>query len=231
MQMFYNYISSVLLIFLIVINLSACGPLIIASAASGVAVLADRRTTGTYVEDKTIELKAFKNLNDDRLVADQSNVSLTSYNERVLITGQAINTTVKNKIENIVKNIPKVKTVYNEVKIAGKSSFTKSSYDRWITTKVKATLTADSRVNPLDIKVTTDNKTVYLMGLVDAKEAEIATDIARKVTGVERVVKLFEYLEKPLASEQQIEFAQSDQPDIKDQDQAQKTDSGLITYS
>ncbi|MBP9722032.1 MAG: BON domain-containing protein [Gammaproteobacteria bacterium] len=178
----------------LILNLTACGPLIIASAASGVAVLTDRRTTGTYIEDKAIEVKAFKNINENTVLAGQSNVSITSYNERVLITGQASNNSIKSQIESVVKSIPKVKNVYNEVIVANKNNLKKSSYDSWITTKVKTNLASDLRINPLDIKVTTNNKVVYLMGLVSPQESEIATNIVRKVYGVEKVVKLFEYI-------------------------------------
>jgi len=183
------------LIILNLINLQGCAPLVLASAAGGVAVLTDRRTTGTYIEDKAIELKALKQLNDNKIIADRSHVSVISYNERVLITGQAANDNIKNQIEDIVKKIPKVKTVYNEVQTTSKSSLKKSSYDTWLSTKVKANLTANLQVNPLDIKVTTDDSTVYLMGIVTPHEADIATNIVRKVGGVGKVVKLFEYVD------------------------------------
>ncbi len=197
MKYYLKPLSIILSVSIVFLDLSACAPLVIASAASGVAVLTDRRTTGTYIEDKAIELKAYKLLSEDRNLASSSNLSVTCYNERVLITGQAASDNVKNQAENVIKNIPKVKTVYNEIQIAEKDGIKKSSYDSWISTKVKTNLASDLRVNPLDIKVTTADKVVYLMGLVTPNESEIATDIARKVYGVNKVVKLFEYVHVP----------------------------------
>ena len=197
LQKITKNISLIVIASVILSDLTACAPLVLASAASGVAVLTDRRTTGTYVEDKAIELKAMNKLNENLTVAKQSHVSVLSFNERVLVTGEASSDNVKNQIEQIIKTLPKVKTVYNEIKVSKSSSFKESTYDSWLSTKVKANLTSDLRVNPLDIKVMTNKNTVYLMGLVTQQEAEIATNISRKVSGVGKVVKLFEYIQDP----------------------------------
>lgn len=189
-------VTKFMLIGLALFNLTGCGPLLLAGAAGGIAMVADRRTTGTVIEDKAIELKAANKLQEYEDINKLYNVSITSYNERVLLIGEAASERVKNKIENIVKEVSKVKTIYNEIRVTSKKSqFTTSSYDSWLTTKVKTSLTTDSRVNPLDIKVTTSGKVVYLMGLVSQKEAEIATEVARSINGVKKVVKLFEYIQ------------------------------------
>lgn len=185
----------IILLLTFIINLAGCGPLIVASAAGTFAVIADRRTTGTIVEDNTIEIKAFKQLKDDDEINDNSKISVTSYNERVLLTGQAKSDEIRNKIVNNIKQISKVRTIYNEIEVAPESTFATSSYDTWLTTKVKTKLTSDSRVNPLNIKVTTENKAVYLMGLVTTEEADAATEVTRRVNGVKKVVKLFEYID------------------------------------
>lgn len=183
------------ILFFSLINLNGCGPLIVASAAGTFAVIADRRTTGTIIEDNTIELKAFKKLHEDEYINKNSKITVNSYNERVLLTGEAKNQQVKNYIIDAIQEIPKVRTIYNEINVADNDSLSTSSYDTWLTTKIKAQMTADSRVNPLNIKVTTENKVVYLMGLVTSQEADDATDVARRVSGVRKVVKLFEYLD------------------------------------
>jgi osmotically-inducible protein OsmY len=189
-------VTKFMLIGLALFNLNGCAPLLLAGAAGGIAVVADRRTTGTVIEDKAIELKASNKLQEYEDISKLYNVSITSYNERVLLIGEAASERVKNKIENIVKEVSKVKTIYNEIRVTSqKSKFTTSSYDSWLTTKVKTSLTTDSRVNPLDIKVTTSGKVVYLMGLVSQKEAEVATEVARSINGVNKVVKLFEYIQ------------------------------------
>lgn len=193
--MYIKKILSLVLIIVMSLQLTACGPLLVASAAGTFAVVADRRTTGTVIEDNAIELKAFKKLNSDTEISNNSNISISSYNERILITGQAKNNRVKEKVIDAIRSIPKVRTIYDEVTIGEESTFTSSSYDTWLTTKVKTSLTGDSRVNPLYIKVKTVNKVVYLMGFVDKQEANAATDIVRKVSGVNKVVKLFEYMD------------------------------------
>ena len=210
LQKITKNISLIVIATVILSDLTACAPLVLASAASGVAVLTDRRTTGTYVEDKAIELKAMNKLNENLTVAKQSHVTVLSFNERVLVTGEASSENIKNQIEQIIKTLPKVKTVYNEIRVSKSSSFKESTYDSWLSTKVKANLTSDLRVNPLDIKVMTNKNTVYLMGLVTQQEAEIATNISRKVSGVGKVVKLFEYIQDPTlnnSSDQETQMA------------------------
>jgi osmotically-inducible protein OsmY len=187
----------IIVILLIISNLtiSGCGPLIVAGAASTFAMIADRRTTGTIIEDNSIELKALKNLSDDDDISKNSKISVTSYNERVLLTGQANSEYIKSKIVDAIKQITKVRTIYNEIQISKNASFSSSSYDTWLTTKVKTKLTANTKISTLNMKITTNNKTVYLMGLVTPEEANIATEITRKVAGVQKVVKLFEYID------------------------------------
>lgn len=192
---FNNRYVRILCLVLSLLNINACAPLIVASAASTFAVIADRRTTGTVVEDSAIELKAARALKNDAEIVKNSNVSISSYNERVLLTGQAANERIKNKIVDTVKNVSKVRTIYNEIAVAQPESFRSSSYDTWLTTKVKANLTSSTEVNPINIKVKTDSKTVYLMGLVTPTEGDKATEITRQIGGVQKVVKLFEYID------------------------------------
>lgn len=195
-----------LIIILLIINnitLSGCAPLIVASAAGTFAVIADRRTTGTIIEDNSIELKALKKLSDDDDIQKNAKISVASYNERVLLTGQANNEYVKNKIVDTVKQITKVRTIYDEIQVAKLGSFSNSSYDTWLTTKVKTKLTANSKVSTLNVRVTTNNKIVYLMGLLTPEEANAATEVARKVNGVQKVVKLFEYIDDVNSSQKQ----------------------------
>lgn len=194
MKIFRNLAISIILI-LNTLLVTGCGPLIVASAAGTVAVIADRRTTGTIIEDNAIELKATKKLKSHPSISDNSKLSVTSYNERILITGQAKNKQTMNDIVEVIRSIPKVRTIYNEVKITDNQSITNSGYDAWLTTKVKAGLAGNSEINPLNVKVTTESNVVYLMGLVTKAEASAATEVARKISGVNKVVKLFEYID------------------------------------
>jgi osmotically-inducible protein OsmY len=163
-----------------------------AAAATGTAVV-DRRTTGTLVEDQTIEVKAIKAIHDDKDLYDQTHLNITSYNTVVLITGEAPTDALRQRALEAVKAVDKVTHVYNEITIAAPSSITSRSSDSIITTKVKTKMFADKRVSGVQFKVVTEKGVVYLMGIVSRAEAETATDIARQTGGVQKVVKLFQY--------------------------------------
>lgn len=161
-------------------------------AATGTAV-ADRRTTGTLVEDQAIELKAYKALQEDAELNEQAHLNVTSYNTIVLLSGETPTDAMRQRAMEIVKNIDKVTHIYNELSIAAPSSMVSRSSDSYVTTKVKTKLFADKKVSGIKIKVNTEKGVVYLMGIVSRAEAEIATDIARQTGGVQKVVKLFQY--------------------------------------
>lgn len=163
-----------------------------AAAATGTAVV-DRRTTGTLVEDQTIEVKAYKALNADTELKEQGHFNVTSYNTVVLLSGETPTDAMRQRAMEIVKGVDKVSHVYNELTIAAPSSLTSRSSDSIITTKVKTKLFADKQISGIQIKVVTEKGVVYLMGIVSRAEAEIATNIARQTGGVQKVVKLFQY--------------------------------------
>jgi len=175
--------------------LSGCiGPVLIAGAATGATVAHDRRTSGTIMEDKAIQLKAEHEMRDNVALKKDAHVVFTSYNNNVLIVGQVPSHDVSSKIEEMVQNIPEVKKVYNELEVGPPISMTTISHDSWITTKIKSSsLYGRAGVDPLRTKVVTEDSVVYLMGIVSHAEADNATELARKVEGVERVVRVFEY--------------------------------------
>lgn len=163
------------------------------AAAAGTATVVDRRTTGTQVEDQTIEVKAYRALNADTELKEQAHLNVTSYNTVVLLSGETPTDALRQKAVEILKSVDKVTHVYNELTIAAPSSLVSRSSDSYITTKVKTKLFANKDVSGLEIKVVTEKGIVYLMGLVTKAEATIATDIARQTGGVQKVVKLFQY--------------------------------------
>lgn len=173
-------------------NLSACAPVVVGAAAEGGAMAADRRTSGAFVEDEAIEWKGLKQIND--ALGDKIHVNITSYNRNVLLTGEAIDEASKQKAEGIVKAIENVRTVTNELVIAGVSSLTSRSNDSYLTSKVKTRMLTENKFPVNYVKVVTENSTVYLMGMVTRKEAEDAVEIARGTDGVQKVVKVFEYV-------------------------------------
>ena len=171
--------------------LSACAPLLLGGAIVGSSmVVTDRRTSGTQVDDQAIELKGTKRIND--ILGDRGNVSTTSYNRVVLLTGTVLAEPDKAAVERAVSAIENVKSVVNEVAIGTAASFGNRSNDTLLTSKVKASFVDAKDVQVNAYKVLTERSIVYLMGRVTEREATRAADIARGVSGVHKVVRVFE---------------------------------------
>jgi len=172
--------------------LQGCAPLAVGAAAGGaVMMVGDRRTTGIYIEDENIEWKALARI---REVAPSAHVNATSYNRKVLLTGEAGNDQEKKRIETEVRAVPSVLDVTNEVQVAGASSLASRGSDSLITSNVKVRMVNNGKFSPQHVKVVTEGGTVYLMGLVSPAEGDAAAEVARTTSGVTRVVKVFEYI-------------------------------------
>lgn len=178
---------------LLSMQLAACVPVVAGGVATGGVMAADRRTSGIFVEDQAIELKA-KKMIVDNIGAANINVSVTSFNLNVLLTGEAISEEIRAKAERAALSVENVKTVTNELAISEKSGLGTSANDTYITSKVKSMMIKENRFPSNYVKVVTENSIVYLMGMVTREEAEDAVDIARSIRGVEKVVKVFEYI-------------------------------------
>ena len=165
-----------------------------AAGVAGVATATDRRSAGTVVDDEVIELKALAALRRNDDIAPNSHVNATSYNGILLLTGETLNEDTRRRITELVGEIGKVRRVHNELAIAAPSSMLSRSSDSVITAKIKTALGRHSFEIAARTKVVTENGVVYLMGLLRRGEANVATSIARKIGGVQRVVKLFEYV-------------------------------------
>ena len=161
------------------------------------SALPDRRDTKIIVNDENIESKATNTLYGDNNINKKIHVNVTSYNGIVLVSGEVLSEDLRQKVINVVANIPDVRRVHNELVVADLTSFESRSVDTWITSKVKSQMMGNKQLESNFVKVVTENDTVYLMGLVTEKEAEIAAEIARNVTDVKRVVTLFEYIPEP----------------------------------
>jgi len=173
--------------------LHGCAAAGVGAVASGASVAHDRRTTGTVIEDQAIELKAIKAIAGNRPLSDQVHINVTSYNKIVLISGEAPTEAMRNQVENLIRPIAEVRLVHNEVAIAAPSSLMTRTSDSLITGRVKAQMLAEDGLDPTRIKVVTENGTVYLMGLVDHATAELATRVTQRISGAQKIVKLFEY--------------------------------------
>ena len=177
--------------------LTGCIPLLVGGTAVGVGVAHDRRTTGTVVDDQTIELKLYDAFN--KQLPPGNHINTTSYNGAVLLTGEVVSEAVRQKAEQIARNLgePQVREVYNELAVSAPSSLSVQSNDALITTKVKTALVQITNIpgfDPSRVKVVTDRGVVHLMGLVKRQEADAAADKASQVGGVNQVVTLFEYI-------------------------------------
>jgi osmotically-inducible protein OsmY len=173
-------------------SLQGCVAVVAAGAVGGAVATADRRTLGAQTEDKAIALKAETRMGE--IVGDAGHVNVNSYNRKVLLTGEVKDEAMKRAVENEVRGISNVEGVMNELEIAGPSSYTSRSSDTVITGKVKLSLADKKTVSATSFKVVTERGTVYLMGLVTQREGNIAADVAQGVSGVMRVVKMFEYI-------------------------------------
>jgi len=185
-------------IILIIALLQGCASAVVGGAATGAAVIHDRRTVGTFVDDEIIEVKATQRLFSDQELFDNTHINVTAYNNIILLSGEAPTDALKNKAYNLVSSIPKVRKIHNEIAIAAPSSLLTRSSDTWITAKVKTNLFQVKDVpdfDPTRIKVISENGAVFLMGIVSRNEADIVINASRTVGGVQRVVKLFEYLD------------------------------------
>ena len=173
--------------------LGACAPLIIGGAMVGTALsVTDRRTSGAQVEDQAIELKAVARLRET--VPAEANVSVTSYNRTVLITGEAPTEAARTAAEQAVARIDNVRATVNELAVMGSTSVSARSNDSILTSKVKAAFVDTKDLQANAFKVVAERGTIYLLGRVTEREAGRATEIARSVGGVGKVVRVFEIL-------------------------------------
>ncbi|MCY4209899.1 MAG: BON domain-containing protein [Gammaproteobacteria bacterium] len=176
--------------------LQGCAPAAVTATTTVVStVMADRRTTGAIIEDEAIEIKARLALADQKKLNKRVHINFNSFNTWVLVSGEALTEEDRQAVIKLVKNVEKVTQVYDEITIAAPSSLLSRSADSVVSAKIKAKLIAERDLSSLHIKVITENGVTFLMGLVSREEGEIATEIARRTGGVQKVVKLFEYRE------------------------------------
>ncbi len=175
--------------------MQACAPVIVAGGATAAVAATDRRTVGALVDDNAIEIKARKALNSDPEIGDDVHVNITSMNGIVLLTGETTTGALRDRVLALIRNIPGIRRIVNEVRVAEPRAFAYTTHDSWITGKVKAKLIGTENIPSNHIKVVTENSVVYLMGLVKQKEGELAAEATQQVAGVTKIVKLFEYLD------------------------------------
>jgi osmotically-inducible protein OsmY len=172
--------------------LQGCAAVALGGAAAGAGYLVgeDRRPVNIMTADEEIELRATSRVKEKH---PNAHINVTSYNRLVLITGEAPTEAEKSDIEALARSVNGVRGTFNEIQVAGNSALGARANDSYVTSKVKARFLDARKFNPVHVKVTTEAGTVYLMGLVKRTEADAATELARTTSGVQRVVRLFEY--------------------------------------
>lgn len=186
-------VISLVLLVLISGSLQGCFPVVAVGVGAGVMMAQDRRTLEAYFDDQRIEIKAAELI--DNQINSLMHVNETSFNYHVLISGEVPDESTKIEIEKIVSGIEKVRDVNNELAVSNISSLASRSNDGLITSNVKLRFMNNKHFNADHIKVVTENGTVYLMGIVNRAEADAATDVTSTTQGVQRVVRMFEYLD------------------------------------
>lgn len=185
-----------IVLLLITSSLTACIPAFVAGSAAGAAggmLIHDKRGMSTMIEDRDIANEAWKKINNDPELRAQTHISVASFNQVVLMVGQAPTEQLRSHAYDLINSVAGVKRIYNKVTIEPPTSKSRQADDAWITTKVKTKMMAEKGLKSSQIKVVTENRVVYLLGLMTYKQSDIAATVASHVTGVVEVVKVFEY--------------------------------------
>ncbi len=179
-----------------VASLAACAPLVPIMVGGvfvkGTLVATDRRTSGAQLEDEGIELRAGARLRD--AFADRVHININSYNRQVLLTGEVPAAQDKQQAEQVVAKVENVRSIVNELAVLGNSTLSQRSSDSLVTGKVKAAMVDAKDLYANAFKVVTERGSTYLMGRVSQREADRATEVARSVVGVQRLVRVFEII-------------------------------------
>ncbi len=178
-------------------SLSACLPVLVTGVGASVLMATDRRTSGTYVEDEEIELKIVGRVNEK--LGNQVHLNATSFNRKVLLTGEAPSADIKAQIKAIAAGVPNVASVIDDVQLAGISSLSSRSNDTVITSKVKARFVDANKFSANHVKVVTEASVVYLVGMVTQREADAAIEVTRTTAGVRKVVNVTEIISEAQA--------------------------------
>lgn len=183
-----------LIILSTILLLQSCAALIVGGVASTAVITTDRRTAGVFIEDENIEIKINARLSENKALDDKSHINVVSYNESVLLVGQTPTIELKREAGEIARNVPSVKRVHNELRIAAPNSLITRSGDSYITSKIKTKMTFEKNFDSTAFKIITENGEVFLMGLVTKEEADTAIAIVKNVDGVQKVIDVMEYI-------------------------------------
>lgn len=178
----------------LIASLSGCIFVVGAAAgAAAIAVVYDHRTIQKSMQDTQIANSIVDKINTVPELNNNSHIEVAVFNSTVLLTGQCPESSARVQAEMIAKSTPGINRVYNQISTEGPTSSLIRTSDSWITTKIKSEMLATEDLKSSSIKVVTESGVVYLIGIVKQSQADVAVDIARDVTGVQKVVKIFQY--------------------------------------
>ncbi len=188
-------LKKLLSIILLSCFLSACllPVVFVAGAGIGGSIVYDKRNMKTMVQDRDMATAALHKIQDDPDLSEHAHISIATFNHIILLAGQAPTEELRQRAFDLVNSVPNVKRIYNEVTVEPPTSTMIRTNDSWITTKVKSAMLAEKGLRSSQIKVVTENSVVYLMGIVTRKQSDLAAQAASRVSGVKKVVKIFEY--------------------------------------
>ncbi|PCJ25092.1 MAG: phospholipid-binding protein [SAR86 cluster bacterium] len=186
--------KSAFILFLLL--LSSCTTILVRTTGEqGITEDPTKRTTGAVVEDRSIETKVVVNMKSQETSFQQAHFDVISHNGVVLLVGQVESDALKSRATEIASQAStKIKRIHNELEVSGKTSLLSRSNDTWIATKVRTLMLANSNVPSGQVRVIAENGSIYLMGLVNQADGDNAANLARNVSGVIKVVKVFEYI-------------------------------------
>jgi len=192
-----NSLHFILIIALSTVVISGCTGVVVGGTATGVAIVHDRRSAGTVIDDQGLSWKISQAIFKDEELSSPSHINVTVYNSVILLTGETPSEDLKLRANAIAARTSGNKKIYNELVIASPTSLTSRTNDAYITAKIKTAFLDIGGIDGFDVtrvKVVTENDVVYLMGLLTSEEADAVTEKARNVSGVAKVIRLFEYL-------------------------------------
>jgi osmotically-inducible protein OsmY len=183
----------ILVILPLVVALSGCAAAIVGGAAGGAVVASDSRTTGSYVEDKAIQLKAGNLISKESGLAQGTRINVYSYNQQVLVTGQAHNDADKTRVLELVRSVEKVRLVRDYITVGPASSLGERSRDTLLEAQVRTALVGLEEFDFTRVEIICEQGVTYLMGILGEADGKRAAQAASTVSGVRRVVALFEF--------------------------------------
>ncbi|MEO0443108.1 MAG: BON domain-containing protein [Pseudomonadota bacterium] len=189
--MIYRFFSTVFIIFTVAIQ--GCTTIVDATTKEPITPDPSRRSFGTYIDDKRLQVIVSVNIKKTDPVLRQSHINVTSFNNIILLTGQVPTQELRLVAAQVAGKVTGVRQVYNELQVATNIAFLERTNDTWLNTKVKTTLLADTEISGFKVKVVVEDGVVYLMGLISRRQGDRAGNLASNINGVKEVVRVFEY--------------------------------------